>query len=149
MSKLREQVLEFHRVMGVPVHSIPHVPSEERLRLRGALCTEEPLELLAALGADPGLVSCARAAVQEAVASIRREHCDILAVADAIGDSLLVFEGTNLEFGIQGGPVLDAIHEANMQKADGPVREDGKRLKPPGWTPPDIESVLWKQGYEP
>lgn len=29
-----------------------------------------------------------------------------------------------------------------MLDADGPVREDGKRLKPDGWTPPDIKGVL-------
>ena len=29
-----------------------------------------------------------------------------------------------------------------MAKAGGPLREDGKRLKPPGWTPPDIAGVL-------
>jgi len=28
-------------------------------------------------------------------------------------------------------------------------REDGKIMKPPGWTPPDIEGELKKQGWEP
>lgn len=47
-------------------------------------------------------------------------------------------------------PVFQLVHEANMQKIDsatGIVRrnEDGKIQKPPGWTPPDIESELKRQ----
>ena len=46
-------------------------------------------------------------------------------------------------------PVADEIQRTNMAKVGGPVREDGKRLKPPGWQPPDIEGELKKQGWQP
>jgi len=68
-------------------------------------------------------------------------------LADAIGDLKYVLEGTNLAFGIDGEPIWDAIQAANMAKAGGRVDEHGKRLKPPGWTPPDIEGELVKQGW--
>jgi predicted HAD superfamily Cof-like phosphohydrolase len=47
-------------------------------------------------------------------------------------------------------PVFALVHQANMAKVDaktGIVRrsEDGKIQKPPGWTPPDIESELKRQ----
>jgi predicted HAD superfamily Cof-like phosphohydrolase len=38
------------------------------------------------------------------------------------------------------------------EPTDGPApvkREDGKIMKPPGWTPPDVEGELKKQGWEP
>lgn len=33
------------------------------------------------------------------------------------------------------------VVRANMAKVGGPIREDGKRLKPAGWTPPDHEAI--------
>jgi predicted HAD superfamily Cof-like phosphohydrolase len=42
--------------------------------------------------------------------------------------------------------VFKEVHRSNMAKlVDGKVirREDGKILKPAGWTPPDIKGVLF------
>ncbi len=36
----------------------------------------------------------------------------------------------------------DEVHRSNMAKVGGPIRGDGKRLKPEGWTPPDVAGVL-------
>ena len=55
--------------------------------------------------------------------------------------------------GINGEPIADEIQRSNLAKldADGkPIRRyDGKLLKPPGWTPPDIERELLAQGWQP
>lgn len=45
-------------------------------------------------------------------------------------------------------PLWQDVHRANMAKTTGPVRADGKRLKPEGWQPPDIAGVLRVQGWE-
>ena len=66
---------------------------------------------------------------------------------DATHDLDYVVEGTRLECGVDGAPIAAEVHRANMAKAHGPMREDGKRLKPEGWTPPDIEGELVKQGW--
>jgi predicted HAD superfamily Cof-like phosphohydrolase len=29
-----------------------------------------------------------------------------------------------------------------MEKLDGPIRADGKKLKPEGWKPPDIQGLM-------
>ncbi len=73
---------------------------------------------------------------------------DIAALADACADLAYVVEGTNLEFGINGDEIMAEVHRANMTKAGGGKDEHGKAIKPPGWTPPDIEGVLRKQGWQ-
>jgi predicted HAD superfamily Cof-like phosphohydrolase len=41
--------------------------------------------------------------------------------------------------------VWKEVHRSNMAKLEGGVRkrEDGKILKPEGWTPPDVEGVMY------
>jgi len=39
------------------------------------------------------------------------------------------------------------VHRANMDKAGGPKRADGKVLKPEGWKPPDIHGILEQWGW--
>lgn len=71
---------------------------------------------------------------------------DIVGVADALGDIIYIAIGTALEYGIDLAAVWNEIQRANMSKlgADGkPIfREDGKVLKGPNYTPPDIRKVL-------
>lgn len=78
--------------------------------------------------------------VGEAVTSILAE--DKKGTADKL--SILV-EGCWLAatqgLGIDLRPFFDEVHRTNMLKAGGPVREDGKKLKPPGWKPPRIADM--------
>jgi predicted HAD superfamily Cof-like phosphohydrolase len=149
-SDIRKHVEAFHRAMDMPVLDKPQTPSDDRVRLRLSLCLEEAFELLEACTANtedwPNRVD----ALKEKTLGVIREvplDVDLVEVADALGDSDYVNEGARLEFGINGLPVAEEIQRSNMAKVGGPVREDGKRLKPPGWTPPDIEGVLKKQGW--
>lgn len=63
-------------------------------------------------------------------------------VIDAICDITFVIHNCSNAMGVDIEPFFDAVWEANMRKADGPLREDGKRLKPPGWKGPPIEAML-------
>lgn len=79
-------------------------------------------------------------------------NVDLVEFADALADLDYVIEGTRLEFGINGAPIAAEVHRSNLSKLgpNGPMlREDGKILKPPGWTPPDIAGELRKQGWQP
>ena len=73
---------------------------------------------------------------------------DIVGIADALGDQLYILCGTILKHGLQHKieEVFAEIQRSNMSKldADGrPIRrEDGKILKGPDYTPPDIASIL-------
>jgi len=63
-------------------------------------------------------------------------------VVDAMCDIVVVVHNTANAMGIDLEPFFDEVHRTNLKKADGPVREDGKKLKPPDWEPPKIQEIL-------
>lgn len=117
MHPVQRDVSEFHRVVcGI---EDPELPAMRRPTLRAELIREEARETVEAIEAG-----------------------DLVGAIDGMCDLLCVVYGTALEFGIDLAPFWDEVHRTNMAKAGGPLREDGKRLKPPGWMPPDIIGVL-------
>lgn len=144
MPSIDDMVREFHVAMDIPIAESASVPSDERVRLRAKLITEEYFETMAALfGTVYGAEVLAEA--QETVSRVIENATvlvDLPELADGLCDLDYVVAGTRLEFGIPGEAVLAEVHAANMRKTDGPIREDGKRLKPPGWVGPDIAGVL-------
>ena len=116
-------IKEFTEAMGQYVGTRPEIPPNSVCTLRWDLVREEMNETLQAIADD-----------------------DLVEIADGIGDSIVVLLGTAIAYGINMQPVWDEIHKSNMRKADGPVRADGKKLKPIGWKPPDIAGILEKQG---
>jgi len=115
-------VMEFMRVNSQYIGSKPAEPPGEVRALRAALDDEEWREL--------------RQAILDG-------HLEL--VADSIVDLIYVLIGRAISYGIDLRPLWDAVHRANMAKAAGPVREDGKRLKPEGWEPPPIAKLLMSQ----
>ena len=115
-------VAAFHRAIGV---AAPVGIAIRRPELRAALIREEAREAADALEAG-----------------------DLIEAIDGLMDTLVVVFGTIEEMGFDPEPFWTEVHRTNMAKADGPVREDGKRLKPPGWTPPDIAGVLARVGLD-
>lgn len=67
--------------------------------------------------------------------------------AKELADLLYVVYGTADELGIPIERVFEAVHKSNMSKvwSDGTVhyREDGKVLKPPTYTVPDLTGALY------
>jgi len=114
--RVREDVAEFHRTFGIPIHETPAL---RRGELRASLIEEE---------------------ARETVRAIREG--DLVETIDGLCDLLAVIHGAALEFGVDLAPFWAEVHRSNMAKAGGPVRGDGKILKPPGWTKPDIAGVL-------
>ena len=119
------QVAEFHRTFQHPVLNKPQVPSEDRFKLRVSLISEELKEL------------------EDAI-----KDKNIVEIADALCDIQYVLSGAILEFGL-GEKFVDLFEEvqrSNMSKLDkdgNPIyREDGKVLKPEGWTPPNIKAII-------
>lgn len=72
---------------------------------------------------------------------------DLVEVADALGDMMVVIAGTAVAYNIDLPAVLGEIQKTNMAKIDpktGKVhkRDDGKVIKPEGWKDPNIEGVM-------
>lgn len=63
-------------------------------------------------------------------------------VADGLADLIWVICGAAAQLGIDLDSVWEEVRRSNFDKVGGPVREDGKILKPEGWRGPDIEGAL-------
>jgi predicted HAD superfamily Cof-like phosphohydrolase len=117
-------VREFHRAFGIPAPDTPTGRVEGDLRRsREALMTEELRELLAAMHAE-----------------------DLIEIADGLADLLYVVFGTAVAYGIPMDDVFEEVHRSNMTKLgfDGKpvIGAAGKRLKGPGYVPPNIRPLL-------
>lgn len=77
------------------------------------------------------------------------ENHDITELADALADMVYIACGTAVEFGIPFDDVFAEVHRANMSKLmpDGTplLREDGKVMKGPDYTPPNIKKILFPE----
>ena len=116
MHHAQRDVEDFHRALDLPIGRSPMI---RRAELRAVLIEEE---------------------TRETVDAIRRG--DLVGAIDGLCDVLYVAYGAAVEFGVDLAPFWDEVHGTNMAKQGGPVREDGKRLKPPNWAPPNIAGLL-------
>lgn len=119
MASNLELVRRFHQALGIPVQDAPGPVTVDRENLRISLLLEE---------------------AQEAQAAMMRG--DLAEIAQELADVLVVTYGAALEYGIPLDAVMREVMAANMRKAGGPVRADGKVLKPAGWQPPDVAGLL-------
>jgi len=87
-----------------------------------------------------------RLIIEEAVELVNAiENADIIATADGIADLLYILLGTAVTFGIDIEPIFKEVHRSNMSKIGGKIDRYGKLIKPPGYSPPDIELILNQQ----
>jgi len=126
MKEQIKQVLEFKKAFGQVVKTSPIACIEKKqYELRYDLMFEENNEYL-------------EAAIKG----------DLELIADALGDLLYVLCGTIIEHGLQDKivEVFQEIHRSNMTKIgkDGnPIcRDDGKLLKGPYYSPPNLSDIL-------
>ena len=99
-------------------------PTESVRELRRRLLDEEYLEYVEAEALD-----------------------DLVEVADALADIFVIAAGTALAYRIDLPQVLGEVMRSNMSKIDletGRVlhRSDGKVLKPPTYSPPEVKEVM-------
>ena len=125
MKKQLEHVKKFHEVFNHPIADEPTLVDKSLWFLRGTLLGEE-------------LEEYAEACIAE----------DLVAVADALADQLYILLGTMHVHGMAGKmeEIFDEVQRSNMSKLaeDGTpiLRADGKILKGPDFTEPDIKSIL-------
>ena len=118
-----EKVKEFMTIFGQEVKTKPEFPSEKILDLRKKLIEEEYQELKDAI-----------------------DDNDIIEVADALTDILVVTYGAGIAFGIDLDKCFEEVHRSNMSKLSEegkPIyNENGKVMKGPNYSPPDIKKFI-------
>lgn len=144
-----DRVKSFMVKAGQETPAAPTIPDPDIRILRAKLILEEALETVRALGVRVTLgdggpsVSGEKAPLRFRTAG----EVDLEGVVDGCADISVVTIGTLIAFGVEDEPVLEEVDRANLRKfAEGSYRRaDGKWMKPPGWTPPDIMGVLAQQ----
>ena len=113
----------FMESFGQEVKSKPEFPSDDTVKLRIELISEELQELVDACDAN-----------------------NIIEVADALTDIIYVTYGAAHSFGIPIDECFKEVQRSNMSKLgeDGkPIyREDGKVMKGPNYSVPNLKNVL-------
>lgn len=140
-SQLARDVRAFMRRAGQHIATTPTVPPLGVLRLRLRLIAEEFGELLEACGCRPMDVADVERAIATAV-QLRVDHVSLVEVADALADLRYVIVGSDAAFGIDGDAVDREVARSNASKFPTTVRADGKVMKAPHYSPPDIAGVL-------
>jgi hypothetical protein len=128
LERAQQDVLEFiHRVKHEHPVTEPGVfVSDEKRQLCINLIEEEMNELLAALGRG-----------------------DVVEAIDGGIDSIYVILYMFNMLGVSAEEHWVEVQRSNMAKAGGPKDPvTGKQLKPPGWTPPAVASILKRQKEE-
>ena len=148
------RIAEFMTMAGQATPATPTIPDEETRLLRAKLILEEALETVRALGVDvtlrtdDGDVGSISSEAHDHIFSIDGD-VDLEGVVDGCADISVVTIGTLVAFGVDDEPVLEEVDRANLRKF-GPgsyARDDGKWIKPPDWTPPDIQGVLRRLSF--
>lgn len=134
-----ELVEIMHRAFAHTVQPSPTIPDYRHRLLRLTLLLEELQEFAIASGFKI-----------EATIIETGGAPDLIDAADALGDLDVVLCGSFLTWGMPQQPIAEEIFRSNMSKLDhngNPLyREDGKFLKGPNYSPPDIAAVLRKFG---
>ena len=127
MSTLEQQVKQFNTTYKKEMSDTPRLPTEAEANLMHSLILEELMELNEAI--DKG---------------------DLVEIADALADILYVTAQQATVIGMPVTALLREVQRSNMSKlgVDGkPIyREDGKVLKGPNFSEPDIAKVLKEAG---
>ena len=118
-----EKVKEFMTTYGQEVKNKSEFPNEKIINLRKKLIEEEYNELKEAINEN-----------------------DIVEVADALTDILVVTYGAGAAFGIDLDKCFEEVHRSNMSKLSDtgkPIyNEFGKVMKGPNYSPPDLKKLI-------
>ncbi len=141
---LTSHVRRFMAEGGQALPEVPCVPDDATVRLRLKLVLEEFEELLDA---------CDAMATTSTFDTGGRIHLgkrgvDIVEAVDAIADLMFVLEGFALALGVSMQAVHDEVARSNISKFPTTMNADGKILKGPHYSPPDLRRVLIAQGWD-
>jgi predicted HAD superfamily Cof-like phosphohydrolase len=153
-TEMQRRVEKFMHDAGQTVRAKPAVPTRKERELRAKLILEEAFETCVALGVSVSIRDCdlemvsKDGVINDAFFDYDGSYeCNMIEAADGCCDIMVVTLGTLSCLGAGDVHLMNEVLDKNDEKMTGPIREDGKRLKPEGWTPPDIEGELVRQGW--
>lgn len=141
------RIKEFMQKAGQATPEGAIKPDAETRILRAKLILEEALETVEALGVTVQ-VGGDRPLEEDALSYAADGTWDLQEVVDGCADISVVTIGTLIAIGVDDEPVLEEVDASNLRKfgEGGYRREDGKWMKPPNWTAPDIMGAV-DRGY--
>jgi predicted HAD superfamily Cof-like phosphohydrolase len=126
MTDEQTMVQDFHRKFEILIQTTPTNLTDETKQLRVRLIQEEFDELKESMATG-----------------------DLASVAKEMADLLYVVYGTAVSYGIDMKPVFQEVHRSNLSKVGGYKRADGKWMKPPTYSPAQLEPILEAQREQP
>lgn len=143
------RVKDFMQKVGQDTPEGLTTPGPDIRVLRARLILEEALETVHAMGVTVRAGGADGPVIKERSLDLKADgEVDHIEVVDGCADISVVTIGTLIAFGVDDEPVLEEVDESNLRKFEPGSyrREDGKWIKPPGWTPPDIRASI-ERGY--
>lgn len=138
MNSSLDMVYEFHETFKHRAPDRPEMPPRATRMMRLKLIAEELQETAKAFGFD----------FQYSIALAQEMEPDLVEAADGFADLDYVVQGGKIECGFTfvAEQMMLEVHRSNMSKLDdngNPIfREDGKILKGPHYSPPNLEQFL-------
>jgi predicted HAD superfamily Cof-like phosphohydrolase len=126
MTDEQTMVQDFHRKFEILIQTAPANLTDEIQQLRVRLIQEEFDELKESMTTG-----------------------NLASVAKEMADLLYVVYGTAVSYGIDMKPVFQEVHRSNLSKVGGYKRADGKWMKPPSYSPAQLEPILDAQREQP
>lgn len=149
-----EDVLEFTVGAGQEVASEPTEMTKDEVKFIGKMILDEVLELYATVMDPEEAKETLRETLANAKSVPRVEKVDentiVSEQADAFVDIWYYSLNAACKKGVNLSSLFDVVQAANMAKRDPATgvflkRDDGKIIKPEGWTPPDVAAEIQRQ----
>ena len=151
-----EMVEEFHQAFNCPVLKTPAIPDMMGFQHKNFISELETiLEKMKALNDRSRVALRAKLMLEEFIELYTALYKgDLVKALDGLSDLLYVTYGTHHEIGTApiAKEAFAEVHRSNMSKLNGDgtpiIRNDGKVLKGPNFTPPDLDKIFLKAVYD-
>jgi predicted HAD superfamily Cof-like phosphohydrolase len=152
-----EQVKEFHVAFDCPAPDSPTILTEDQVINRATWIVEEQLEIIHATAGNEDKFKLMFLRFLSRLENTYKKQLNkpypenvLTAQVDGYADSIYFSNGGFVELGVDPSGIIPIVHSANMSKLwdDGkPHYENGKVVKPEGWTAPEplIEDEIKRQ----
>lgn len=151
-----DDVREFTSGAGQPTPDKPCVMGNDEVIFLTKMILDETMELMATILPPTESKNIMKQLIDDSKDIPKEkyvqgeEYKKIADQADALVDIYYYSLNAACKKGINLSSIFNVVHEANMAKRDLKTnkflkREDGKIIKPEGWTPPDVDGEIKRQ----